>query len=530
VTDDGAVAADTSGNLYWAASGKVYKRWRASATTTLLASGFGALRGAVIARSSDHVSSSTGWSLYVAEGQSPTRIREIPGVGAPGGVIAPSQGLVPTRGIQVTPLIFGFQVFEMTADDSGRLLVGGTQFQTTHYVKRITLTPTPSIATVATSANGLSGVIEGLVVAPDDSIYALTRTGSIQHITEGPLSVTTVFNDPTNVISNGKDLVADVNGSFYVPTRDAWGVGKVIEISGGGASVLANPSEARGLAAVPTGGMYVSTWNGPGFSGAVARLRFSDNVLEPQPGFTSINYTNDFVWGDGDLCVDANGSVYSLSEDDWSLVRYDPGQDAFERVGSMYKNHPSGLVIAPSTPSSGSTTGWSLYVSEFDFLWEKPSVAAPASTFVDSSLGLVAGIGRTQAGTFHPQYGQPRAIAAAPFGSGIVTSTSQGWVLALDVATGEAVPIAGPAQGLRGDLVALVAQRGSRQLLVANDAGEVFALAGGTVRPVPVDAERLSPVLESFRSHPRRWVALRSAWASEDYVLDGWVVWRATIE
>jgi hypothetical protein len=43
----------------------------------------------------------------------------------------------------------------------------------------------------------------------------------------------------------------------------------VIAISGGGASVLSNPSEARGLAACATGGMYVSTWNGPGFSGAV---------------------------------------------------------------------------------------------------------------------------------------------------------------------------------------------------------------------------------------------------------------------
>jgi hypothetical protein len=48
--------------------------------------------------------------------------------------------------------------------------------------------------------------------------------------------------------------------------------------------------------------------------------------MEHQPAFSAINYTNDYVWGDGDLCVDANGSVYSLSEDDWSLVRYDPGR------------------------------------------------------------------------------------------------------------------------------------------------------------------------------------------------------------
>ena len=529
VQDDGAVAAEADGDLYWAVGGNVYRRGRAAGVTTLYASGFGQLRGAVIAHSSSHVSSPSGWSLYLAEGQSPTRIRELPNVGAPGAVVATNQGVVPVRGQQVN-VIFGFQVFDLTVDDMGRLLVGGTQFQTTNYVKRITLTPSPSIATVATTANGLSGIVEGLVVAPDDSIYALTRTGSIQRITEGPLSITTVFNDPTNAITAGKDLVRDVNGSFYVADRDAWGAGQVIAISGGGASVLSNPSEARGLAACATGGMYVSTWNGPGFSGAVDRLRFSDHVMEHQPGFSAINYTNDYVWGDGDLCVDANGSVYSLSEDDWSLVRYDPGQDAFVRVGSMYENHPSGLVIAPSTPGSGSTTGWSLYVSEFDFLWEKISVAAPASTYVDSSLGLMAGVGRAQTGVFHPQYGQPRAIAAAPFGGGIVASTSQGWVLALDVATGEVAPLAGPDQGLRGDLVALASHPGCRQLLVANDEGEVFALSGGRVRRVPADSDRIWSVLESFRARERRWVTLRTAWSREDYVLEGWVVWRVTIE
>jgi len=525
--DDGTMALEADGDVYWCASGNVWKRSRAGGTTTLFASGFGVLRGSAIAASTPLRASATGWSLYVAEGANPTLVHELPGVDAPGAVIAADQGFVPGPGVKLN-LTLGFQCYELTADASGRLLLGGSQFGSTHFVKRVTLSPTPSIATVASSANGLSGLVEGIVVAPDASLYCLTRPGPIQRITEGPLSVTTVFSDPTNAITAGKDLVRDVNGDFYVANRDAWGLGKVLKISGGVASLLVNANEARGLAATPGGGMYVSEWNGPGFQGTVDRYRFSDGVLEVQPGFSGINFTNDSVWGDGDLCVDAAGGVYSISEDDWSLVRYAPNQDGFARIGSGYLNHPSGLVIAPSTAGSGSTTGWSLYVSEFDFLYERASVQAPASTSVDASLGLMAGLGRALVAGLDPRYGQPRTLAPAPSGAGLLVATSQGWLLALDPESQELTPVAGPEQGLTGDLVALATlppgSPGGMRVAVANRAGELFGLSGTRVFRLAARPERLAPVLERFLAAPRRWVRL----GREDYVLDGWAVWRVT--
>jgi hypothetical protein len=530
--DDGDVALEADGDVYWIAGGSIYRRARAAGVTSLLASGFDTLRGVAIAATSPGMGGS-GWSLYVAEGAHPTRVRELPGAGAPGAVIANDQGFVPGRGIKVN-VPFGFQVFDLAPDNQGRLLVGGTNFGATHYVKRVTLAGVPSIATVATSANGLADVIEGLCVAPDDSIYALGRSGTIQRITEGPLAVTTVFSDPANQITAGKDLALDVDGSLYVATREAWDFGKLLRVAGGAASLLTLTEEARGLAANPLGGMLVSQWRNAGFHGTVDLYRFSTGQLHAIPGFTPMNYTNDSVWGDGDICVDANGNVYTVSEDDWSLVRYEAAQLGFVRIGSGYLNHPSGLAIAPSTASSGSTTGWSLYISEFDNLWERPSVPPPAPTLVDATLGLTAG-DRTLAGAPHPSHGKPRTLAAVPgvpgrAGATLLLGTAESWVLALDPASGETTPVAGPADGLRGEIVALAADRRGNRVLALNDAAELFVITAGVrVRALAFDPDALDPRLAADLAGARRVATLpdpaarRPAW----YVLDGWVVWRA---
>ena len=89
-------------------------------------------------------------------------------------------------------------------------------------------------------------------------------------------------------------------------------------------------------------------------------------------------------------------------------------------------------------PPDGTATGWSLYVSEFDLLWEKINMAPPASTLVDSSLGLDADL----AGTLHPKYGRPRSIAALPRGSGLLISTSRSWVVRFDPASGAFLALA----------------------------------------------------------------------------------------
>jgi hypothetical protein len=528
--DDGDLAAEVDGDLYWIAGGSVYKHTRETATTALFAGGFAQLRGVTIAASTPFVESATGWSLYLAEGSNPTQVREIPSVGAPGPVRAQSQGPLPGRGTKIN-VTFGFQAFELTADNSGRLLLGGSNFGGQYLVKRVDLTGTPSIATVATAADGLAGLIEGLCVAPDNSIYALSRDGVIQRITEGPFSITTVFSDPGDQITAGKDLALDVNGTLYVAAREAWDFGKVMSVSGGVATLLALTEETRGLAANPTGGMYLSQWRNMGFAGTVDLLRFSDNSIQSLPGFAGMNYTNGEVWGDGDICVDAAGNVYTLSEDDWSLVRYHDLLGGFERIGSGYLNRPSGLAIAPSTSGSGSTTGWSLYVSEFDFLWEKPSVPPPASTLVDSSLGLT--LGRALAGAPHPRHGRPSVLAPlpGPLGAALLLGTEAGWLLALDACSGAVRPVAGPEQGLRGALVALASSPDGRRTVALNDRGDAFELVGGRVRALSAEPELVAAALERARTTPQRAACLRDPWTRDErwYALDGWAVWRVEL-
>src|SRR5262245_3685179 len=529
VQSDGDVALEADGDAYWIAGGSVYLHDRDKGTTDLFADGYEQLRGVVIAGSTEPTlgldAPATEWSLYVAEGANPTRVREIRGVGAPARLVANDQGPVPSRGTKIN-VIFGFQAYDLAADNQGRLLLGGTNWGSTQFIKRVTLTGTPSISLVANSASGLAGIIEGLCVAPDDSIFALSRSGTIQRVTENPLSVTTVFSDPGEQIFAGKDLALDVDGTLYVATFESTGFGKVMQVSGGGASLLTFTQETRGLAASPGGGMLLTQWHNSGFNGSLDLLHFAGNTVEALPGLAGMNYSNYYGWGDGDICVDANGSIYTISEDDWSLIRYDPAEDAFVRIGSGYLNHPSGLVIAPSTASSGSTTGWSLYASEFDFLWEKPSVPPPASVLVDASLGITAG--RSLAGAPNPAYGKPRVVVPGPRGAGGLIGTAEGWVLAFDPASGEVRPVAGPDEGLRGDIVALSAAPDGRRTLVLNRDGELFALTGGRARMVPLDPELVEQLVAHSLACPARTISIRDplTGAEDWFALDGWVVWR----
>jgi len=527
---DGDVALESDGDLYWLAGGTVRRHVRASGVTTTFASGLGTLRGAVIAARSPWKTSASGYSLFVAEGANPTRIRELPGVGAPAALVATSQGFVPGRGTRVN-VTFGFQAFDLTPDNQGRLLLGGSSFGTTHYVKRVTLTGTPSIATVATSANGLSGIVEGLVVDVDDAIYAVTRPGTLHKITEGPLTVTTLFTDPASQITAAKDLALDVDGTFYVACRESWDFGKVMAVTpfANGAVFLTATEETRGLAASPGGGLYLSQWHNTGFHGTVERLHFADNSLETLPGFATMNYTNDSVWGDGDLVVDAEGSIYTVSEDDWSLVKYDADEEGLVRIGSGYLNHPSGLALAPSTANSGSTTGWSLYIAEFDNLWEKPSYPAPASPFVDASLGLVAG--RRVAAAPDPRLGRPRALAPAP-GGGVLVATSQGVIHRLDPASGALSVFAGPEHGLDGDLVALGATPSRAHVLALTAEGELWLVRAGAARRLAPDSARLAAARERLAARPQRRLRVPGTPGTPalELALDGWVVWAVPME
>jgi hypothetical protein len=233
------------------------------------------------------------------------------------------------------------------------------------------------------------------------------------------------------------------------------------------------------------------------------------------------------VFGDGDVCVDADGTIYTIVEDEWALLKYHADLDGFERIGSGYGGaHPSGLAIGPSTDGSGSTTGWSLYATDYNNLWEKPSFPAPAPVLVDASLGLT--VGRTLAGSTHPRYGKPSVLAPAPVagGTGLLVGTRSGWLLAFDPATGTISPVAGPEDGLEGELVALASSPEGRRVVAFNAAGGTFELVGGRVRPVRADPGLVQGALAGVP--PQRTARVRDRWTRTDewFQIDGWALWR----
>jgi len=527
---DGDLAVTAGGDAYWIGGGNLWLHERATGTTTLREGGFQQLRGVVIAAA--HSGSSPGsshgfpWSVYVAEGAFPTRILEVEAAPVPAGLVAVDQGDPPGKGLHV-PVSFGCQCLDLTLGQGGRLMLGGTTFVSGEFLKKITTIGTPSIETVATSADGLLGPVEGVVVAPDRSIYTLARDGSIQRLTTSPLTVTTIFTDPNDVVVAGKDLALDVDGSLYVATRDTSAFGRIFKVNGGSATQLVLTQETRGLAARPEGGMYFSQWRFHGFAGTVDLLRFpvGGPDIDTVPGFAALNYSNDAVRGDGEIVVDVEGNVYTISEDDWSLVKYHPDLDGIERIGGGYLGHPAGLAIGLSTDGSGSTTGWSLYVAETVDLWEHPDFPPPATPWVDASLGL--SVDRSVAGTPHPRFGRPSVLVPAPHPDGLLIGTEDGWLLTLDTRDGNVQPVAGPEHGLHGELVAIATTPGGRTL-VTNADGQSFELLGTRARALPPAPERTAALLARARTEPQRTVELLdpSTGRTRHFALDGWVVWR----
>ena len=469
--DDGDMAVQADGDVLYVAGGTLYRWNRSTGTSFVLAFGYGALRGVAISDSSGNVASSTGFSAYVAEfAGGSTQIREVGGVQAPASPIADSLGVVPGKGDQVD--FFGnLQTFELALDLEGDFLVGGHLWGSQPQVRRIDKSTFASTL-IADDTDGIAGRVEGIAVAPDATIYALTTGGVIHAGRENPLSISTVYDDAQGLITAGQDLLWGRNGKLYVADRDFFGGGDVVEVdlATGTGRIVTTLVEARGLAPDPrTGEVLVSEWIGSGFNGRVDRLDVETDQLTAVPGFSGMNYTNDSVWGDGDLALDVFGSVYTVSEDDWALVRYDPAAQAFERVGSSYLNHPSGLVIAPS--NGASSTGWSLFVSEFDFLYELVDVHAPAPTRFDPEA---PGVG-VAVGYLNPGLGEARALLPDPAGGGLLVSTAGSVVARVDLGTGVATVLADSNDGLAGDLVGLAARTGGTVLAAAED-GRVFEL------------------------------------------------------
>ena len=472
---DGDLVVDAAGDAWFLAQGGLYRHDRSSGVTTLVHTGLGDVRGLTLSRSSGQVPSASGFSLYVAKGSSPTRIVEFGDAPAASTVSPPDMGAVPGPG--VLRHVMGPNVFELAVDNEGHLLAGGDKWDTNFRIVRVEL-PSFAETDVATMADGLTGRIEGICVAVDDTIFALGSNGAVHEIVEGaPPTVTTVFSDPLDQVVVGKDLVLDQDGSFFIADRAGWDVGQVERVDPLGVLTAFAPTfESRGLLADPfTGQVLVTEWNDSGFAGTVGRMDTTTGVITQLPGFIGMNYSNHHSWGDGDLVMDVEGGVYTVAEDEFALLRYDPATQSVARIGSGYKDHPTGVVIAQSSNPAPGETGWSVYVSEFRNLWEIADVPAPASALLQLNAPPVGNL----VGSLPGNAGEARALLHDPARNRFLVSMSGGQLLAIDPTRSKiASRVAGPADGLDGDLVTLA--RGPLGLvLLANRDGHVWRFDQG---------------------------------------------------
>lgn len=447
--NDGDIAMEADGDALFVAGGTVWRHDRSAGTTATIATGLGQLRAIAIAASSGAVPSASGFSAYVAEGSSPTMIREIGNVGAPAALRPPSLGTVPDRGTQLVFFI-DVRVFDLAADKQGNLLVGGDVFGSSPSVRRVDLS-TLHVSLVAGPNDGIGGKIEGVHVGGNGRIYACTRFGVVYEIEEGPTQVTELFSNSQGQITVSKDIVHDRDGTMYLANRSNFCCGDVVQLLANGTLGYFVPlAEARGLCSDPfTSNLLVSEWVGTGFLSAVRRMDTLAPSLAPIPSFDGLNLSNAEGWADGEMAMDCLGNVYLAVEDEFGVVRFDTKTGKLYRVSSGYTQHVSGVAIAPSTPGSGSTTGWSLYVTEFIRLFEIPSVAAPAPTIPDRNAPPIGDC----VGYLSSTVGTPRAMIDDPAGGGFLVATSGGTVERVDLLTGAATQYAD--SGGANDLVAI---------------------------------------------------------------------------
>lgn len=468
-TNDGDMAVEGNGDILLIGNGKLYRYSRSGGSSTILVSGLGASHGLMIAASSANVTSGTGYSAFIATGATggPTTIVEYPNVIGPSTLQSPSLGTVPNKGIQL-PTLYGMNVFEMTADENFDLLIGGDLWGTIPAVKRVNLSSL-TVTTVANNTNGISSRIEGISIASDRTIYALTTNGVIHKIVESPYSVSTVFSDPSDVVAIGEDMALDRSGAMYIAARQGYGSGYITKVENGVHTIMASMSEPRGLTADPfTAKILYTDWVNVGFQGLVGTFNPNNNTLSPIANFEGMNYSNAGVWADGDTAVDVEGNIYTCSEDDFSLYKFNRSTGKLVRIGSGYLNHPSGVAIARSTASSGSTTGWSLYVSEYNYIYEIPSVAAPAARLVDTAAPPVGKV----VCSIPPSSGVARSMVADPTGNGLYISTMAG-TLEHIATNGTRVIVADGSKGLSGDLTGL-AVNSAGHIFVANRIGRIW--------------------------------------------------------
>jgi sugar lactone lactonase YvrE len=375
-TLDGDLVAEADGDLFIASGSQVIRYNRLANSTSVFQTLPSTVRGLAI------TGSGSSNSLWVAHGQDPSTVRVLAPCDPAAGLHPPAFHTPPTRGVQ--RLFFaGFNCFEMTAEGLDRLWLGGDNFGSNQTIRRTDVNNFV-LTTVASGQTGLEGRVEGLSFDGDGQLFALTSSGAVQQINTQTGAATTLFSDPLSQIVRGKDLSIGRQGQRYAAVYTAFDQGYIGLIQGGSVQNLLSAQEPRGVIGDPfRGQLLYSEWINQGFAGAVGALSLPNGAGTLIPGFSGLNITNGPDWGDGDVVVDALGRIYIPLEDEFCVRRFDPATGRIARIGSGYLNRPSGVAIARSSPGAGSSTGFSLYVSEYNRLWEIPNVPAPAPRFVD---------------------------------------------------------------------------------------------------------------------------------------------------
>lgn len=486
---DGDLAVGADGTRWWSAGDRIWRR-DTGGGIALEIDAEGAVRALELAPASVGGGTALYYSVQVG---AQSEVREFAVSAAPGPDFPESFGPVPSRGL--FRLFHGsVNAFCLTADANGDLVLGGDDFGSDAELRRVFL-PELTTERLTTPADGIDRRPEGIVLEPEGTLLIADRDGRVWRLDEssGSVALSTVWTEVGDPIVTAKGLAAGKQGELWIAQRLDFDDGSVVELNADGSvETLADTEDSRGVTADPFGRRLLSsTWIAAGFNSEVGSLDpLTADGSPPQvlPGFGNVNYANGSNWGDGDVLVDAAGQVYTLSEDDFSVYRYRPEDQGKERLGSGYLNRPAGLAIAPSLPDANSPTGFSLFVTEWNRLWEIPGVPPPAPRQIDTQAPPAG----TLRGFSHPDWGKPVALAHDAQGA-LHAMTASGHLIRLDTA-GLGTLVAGPNDGLPSGWISLDSDSSGRWVgalqdgtlvrldPVANYAVEVlFSNPGGTV-------------------------------------------------
>jgi hypothetical protein len=332
---------------------------------------------------------------------------------------------------------------------------------------------------------GPNGRVEGLAVAADGTVRALSQQGRIYRVENDPATPSLLFADPFDqlapMLGNGastKGLVVDRAGVSYTVERSSFNNGRLwrVDPAQAGASDLGPVQDGRGLAGDPfENRLLCAEWGGAGFNGRVAEVNESSFGLLTVPGLAPLNYSNGVVLGDGDILVDSQGGIYTVCEDEFAVYRLDRDSGQRVRIASGYLNHPGGFALAPSRASTPSSTGWSLYLHDRSQLFELPGFPAPAPRNLDRSAPPIG----APVGFVDPRHGRPRCALLSPEGGAALVGTDSGRLVRVPLDGSPATLLAGPVQGLSGDLRDLAATPDG-QVLAARADGAVYRIGPAT--------------------------------------------------